>query len=130
MVKAITYILENDATVVTLCGLNAEGTKTKVYPVVVPNSEKSPYIAVRQIGKVEVGKECDYNYSIQVSSYHTTYDGVTALSAAVIAALKAQGSATVNGVSLAFVNYSNEIDEFDLEHSLYVKIATFDGIAD
>jgi len=41
-----------------------------------------------------------------------------------------QAIGTVNGVALAFVNFSNESDEFVNEHKLYAKISTFDGIAD
>ena len=132
MIKAITYILENNATVQGLVGNRVGGTTTdyKVFPVVVPESEKSPYIAVRLVAKTKQAKGCGYLYSVQTVSYHTTYDGVTALNNAVIAAIEGQASGTVNGVAFSFANFSNESDEFVNEHKLYAKISTFDGIAD
>lgn len=132
MVKAITYILENDATVASLCGQNAASTKTKVYPVAVPETEKFPYITVRQSAKSRIGKgSCGYSYSIQINSYHKSYDEVETLNNAIIAALDAQSSGTVNGVQYAFTNLSNEEDGFSKDGGdLFVKLLTVEGMAD
>lgn len=128
MVNAVTYILENNVTVASLCGTNAAGDKTKVYPVVVPSSEKAPYIAVRQSGRVSAGKNCGDVFTIEVISYETSYDRVTALNAAVISALEAQASATVNGVTFGYLNQVNEVDDFVKgDHDLFAKISTFEG---
>lgn len=128
MVKAITYILENNATVQGLVGNRVGGVTTdyKVFPVVVPESEVAPYIAVRLVGRTLQGKGCDYTYSVQTVCYHTTYDGVTTLNDAIISAIEGQAAATVNGVTFSFANFTNESDEYVKEHSLYAKISTFD----
>lgn len=132
MVKAITYILENDSTVQGIIGQNASGDKYKVYPVVVPQSEKEPYIIVRQSGKVATGKGCNsFDYIVEVLSYHTSYDNVTALAAAVKSALEGQGTTTINGVAFGFLNFTNEVDSFSVDHgNLYLKLQTFEGTSD
>ena len=130
MVNAVTYILENNSTVVTLCGTNLAATKTKVYPVVVPSSEKPPYIAVRQSGKTSAGRGCGYIFTIEVMCYETSYDRVAALSAAIKTALEGQASATVNGVSFAYLTQINESDDFVKgDHDLFAKISTYEGPA-
>ncbi len=131
MVKAITYILENDSTVQGIIGQNLAGDKYKVYPVVVPQSEKEPYVVVRQTGRVATGKGCNsYDYTIEVLSYHPSYDDATDLGNAVISALEAQAAGTVNSVAWAFINLTNEIDSFSADHgNCYVKLATFFGQA-
>lgn len=129
MVNAVTYILENNATVASLCGTNLAGAKTKVYPVVVPSSEKSPYIAVRQSGKTTLGKNCGDVYTIEVISYETSYDRVKALNDAVVSALEAQAAGTVNGYAFSYLNQINEVDDFVKgDHDLYAKISTFEGV--
>jgi len=134
MIKAITYILENDSTVASLCGMNAASVKTKVYPVIVPSSEVEPYIAVRLTSKKLIGKGCGYEYGFQVSTYATSYDAVTALNDAVVSALKNQAPATVNGVDIGWINFITEHDEFAVdrisityEHPVYMKVATFEA---
>jgi len=132
MVKAVTYILENDSTVQGLVGLNAANDKYKVYPVVVPQSEKEGYVVVRQSGRVKTGKGCNtWDYTIEVLSYHPSYDDATDLGNAVISALEAQIPASVNGVAWASIWLTNEVDSFSADHgNSYVKLATFNGQAD
>lgn len=136
MIKAVTYILENNVTVQGLVGLNIAGDKHKVYPVMVPVSEVEPYIAVRLVGKDLAGRGCGYIYRFQVSSYAESYDNVTTLNDAIVAALTAQASATVNGVTFSYLNFITEHDEFTtdrisvtFEHPLYMKVSTFEGHA-
>lgn len=121
MLKAITYILENDATVQGLVGLNKAGDKHKVYPVVVAETEAPPYIAARISGKVLGAKDCGYIYTIEVNSYHHSYDSVSALNQAVEDALLAELPGTVNGVNFGFVQIVSEADDFIKDHDLYVK---------
>src|SRR6478609_1389182 len=105
MVKAVTYILENDATVAGLVGQNAEASKAKVYPVAVPQSETGPYIIVRQSAKVAIGKGCNsFVYGIEVLSYALSYDDVTALNISVINAIQNTASGTVNSVAYGYLN--------------------------
>lgn len=132
MVKAVTYILENNSTVQDLVGQNVAGEKFKVYPVAVPQSETGPYIIVRQSAKVEIGKGCNsFVYGIEVLSYALSYDDVTALNIAVINALQNEASGTVNSVAYGYLNLTNEIDSFSADHgNQYIKISSFEGTAD
>lgn len=135
MIKAITYILENDVTVNSLVGNNDAGTKTKVYPVIAPSSEIEPYVTVRLTGKDSQGKgDCGYNYRFQVSSYATSYDDVTAINEAIISALINTSPGTINGISVGYINFITEHDEFSVdrisityEHPVYMKVSTFDA---
>jgi hypothetical protein len=129
MVNAVTYILDNNATVQSLVGLrDGATTDYKVFPVVVFESEKAPYIVVKQSGKVRTAKSCPPNYTIDVISYAGSYDAVNALNDACVSALEAQTAATVNGFTFSYLNVVNEVDgEYIREHNLYSKIATFEG---
>lgn len=129
MVNAVTYILDNSAAVQALVGLRSSGgSDYKVFPVVVFESEKAPYIVVKQSGKVRLGKNCAYTYTIDVISYAGSYDAVNALSDACVTALEAQAAATVNGFAFSFLSVVNEVDgEYIREHNLYSKVATFEG---
>lgn len=130
MVKAITYILENDATVQGLVGLKTHEDVTayhKIYPVVAPSTEVAPYCAVRLIGRTTIARDCDDVYQINVVSYATSYDAVTTLNAAVRSAIEGTAAATINGVAFGFANAVNEADDFVKENGLYAKITTFEA---
>lgn len=131
MVKAVTYILENNAGVQALVGLRSNAVDYKVYPVFVPESEKEPYIVVRQAGKVPKCKGSDnFDYTIEVLSYALSYDAVTTLADAVKSALEGQATTTVNNVAWGYLNFTNEVDSFSADHgNLFVKISTFEGTA-
>lgn len=130
MVDAVTYILENNATVQGLVGADTSTEQHKVFPVVVFETEKAPYIVVSQISQATVGKNCGYDYGIQVSSYHNSYDEVKALNLAVINAVTGEDAGTVNSENFSFMNFANSADGYDKDHNLYIKITTFQGIAD
>lgn len=134
MMNAVTHILKNDATVGSLVGNNAAGDKKKVYPVIVPSSEIEPYITVRIVDKRRPAKGCDYEYTVQVTSYDLNYDDVVTLNNAVISAIEGQASGTVNGYSFGYLNFVTEQDEYMVdriaithEHPLYAKTTTFVG---
>jgi hypothetical protein len=131
VVDAVTYILNNDATVQGLVGLNKEEDKYKIYPVVVPQSETAPYISARLSSKEPQGKEsgCGYLFTVTVSSYANSYDDVQALNVAVIAALLNQANGTVNGVDFGGLFFVNESDDYLREHNLFIKLTTFGGTA-
>ena len=132
MLKAVTYILENNSTVQGLVGnKTVDGLESyhKIYPVVAPSEEKDSYCVCRISGKAEISKGCDsYEYAIDVASYSTTYDAITALNAAVISALTDQASGTINGVDFSYLNFVNESDGYDVDRRLFFKVTTFNGI--
>jgi len=133
MLNAVNYILENNATVQTLVGSKTvEGLESyhKIYPVVAPAEEKDSYCVCRVSGKAETSKGCDtYEYLIDVASYATSYDNVTTLNAAVISALTVQASGSVNTVDFSYLNFVNEVDGYDVDRRLFIKITTFNGVA-
>lgn len=128
MVKAVTYILENDATVQELVGADPSGEQHKVYPVVSFEDNKIPYLIVSVVARPRMGKGCNFNYQIQVSSYAASYDEVTELNEAVISALEGQGTDNINGISFGYMNFITEADGvFDKDRMAYVKNAIFEG---
>ena len=133
MVKVVTYILENNATVQGLVGLRANpdtDVKHKVFPVVMSQDNKAPYIVVRLSSRARAAKNCDWTYGVQVVSYANSYDDVTALNEAVITAIENQARGTVNGETFGFMYCSGESDDYVKEHNLYAKITTFEGMAE
>lgn len=126
MLKAVTYILENDATLQTLIGANKANEKHKVYPVVVPETERAPYCVCRIVSKERVAKACGYIWNVEVTSYANSYDKVTEINDAVIDALESEPSGTVNGENYGWSVFSSESDQFDKDHDLYAKITTFE----
>lgn len=129
MIKAVTSILNNDATIQALIGLNSEGVKTKVYPVVVPNSEKSPYITVTLTSKTYLAKGCSYSYGFQVNCWDVNYDKAIEIADAVTSVLTGCGSGSVNGYNVSFINFTSESDTFDKDYNLFGKIVSFEGVA-
>jgi hypothetical protein len=125
MLKAVTYILENDATVQAAVGLNKAGDKHKVYPVVIPETEVAPYVVCRISGKTTSAKNCGYIYNVEVIAYHYSYDDVSALMEAVEDALLSESPGTVNDVQFGFAQLLNESDDFVKDHDLYSKTSTF-----
>lgn len=134
MVDAATYILRTNATVQGLVGTKTPtdvSSYAKIFPVVAPSEEKAPYIIVRLSGKTPQGKNCDFEYSVDVISCATSYDSVTALNEAAVNALTGQAQGTVNGVSFGYLNIANEVDgAFEREGYVYTKTTTLTGMAD
>ncbi len=104
--RAINYILINDATVSALVGQNVAGDRAKVYPIVVPEYETAPYVAVSVIGRTVVAKGCADVFSVQVVSYHTQEEGCMELHEACKNALLTAPAATYNGFELSLINFT------------------------
>lgn len=126
MLKAITYILENDPTIQSIVGSNSTASKHKIYPVVVPESEKAPYCVARVSGREMMGKNCSYKWNIEVTSYHTSYDYLDDLNEAVINAILNESAGTINNENFGFAVLISEIDGYNSDHSLYMKATTFE----
>lgn len=127
MIKAITYILENDSNVASLVGNNAANDKTKVYPVVVPSSEKAPYIAVRMTSRSLLAKGCSFLYGFEVICYANSYDDVSEIEDVVTTCLTGYTPGNVNGFTIGRINFTNESDDFVKEHNLFVKVLSFES---
>ena len=131
MIKAITYILNTDATFQTLVGQNAAATKYKAYPVIAPQNELVPYSVVRLTGKEllhkgrSAGGRNSYLCSFLVASYEHNYDDVDILDNAVIEALVPYRG-TVNGVEVSFMEFISSSDDYvEAYGGLYVRNSTF-----
>ncbi len=127
MIKAITYILNNDSNVQSLLGRNEADSKYKVYPSVVPQTEIAPYIAVRKTAGVNIHKQStDQEGQFDVYSYCKTYDETEALETEVIRALVGI-SGSQNSVSISFINQVNSRDDHVLigGELLYSRVTTF-----
>jgi hypothetical protein len=130
MMNAVTYILENDATVQGLVRVNSRDDKHKIYPVAVPESETHPFVVCRILNAPRTGKSCYYSYSVQVMVFHDSYDDMNTLSVAVRNALEGQAAGTVNGVDFSYLNYSDQSDDYSKDRSLFFRAYVFEGIAD
>lgn len=135
MVKGITHILTNNATVQNLVGRNAEDDKYKVFPVIVPHPEKHPYVVVRSNGRTPFGEgKCadnTFTYSYEVHSFHKNYEDAEALDTSVCEALALDNGGTYNGVEFqeirAIVRGADGDYVKDYE-GLYHKVSTFEAI--
>lgn len=125
MMNAVISILENDASVQSVIGQNALGSKYKIYPVVAPETERAPYCVCRIFSKEEGAKDCGYIWTFEVSTYATSYDTVTTINEYVIDALKSESPGVINGDDFGWALFDNEVDDFEKDHDLYVKRTTF-----
>jgi hypothetical protein len=135
MVKAITYILANDATVVSLVGENGAENTAKVYPVIATQSEKYPFIVVRQAARqpeyCRGQRPTTFNYKYDVAIIAKDYDELDALQVAVIDAIENKSiSAAINGVRFTDrIRNTNAIDvEYIEKYECYERVLSFDGV--
>lgn len=130
MIKGVINILITDTGVQALVGLNAAGDKRKVYPVVCPQDEKAPYIAVRQTGMDLAAKGyADWNFQFAVVSYATSYDDCFALDMAVLNSF-INVTGTYENIVVSYINpVTLGVDGYTQDHGgLYFKTSTFSGI--
>jgi len=121
MVKAITYIISNNATAAALIENNSAGTTAKVYPVIATQREIYPFVNVRQSGRTP--EECrgqrptTFNYTYEVTVYAEDYDQAGDIAEAIIDALEdANISSPINGVT-----FTDRIRNTDMVDADYVE---------
>lgn len=120
MVTGVIDLLIADATIQGIVGLNSDGDKYKVYPVIAPQKEKYPYIIVRQVSKIRIGKGCPYSGGVEVTSVHKSYDEVVECDDAVISLLDGNGDIVLTSGGLdGWVQADGD--------GLYTRISTFEG---
>lgn len=130
MIKGVINILITDGGVQALVGQNAAEEKYKVYPVVCPQEEKAPYIAVRQTGMELAAKGyTDWNFQFAVVSYATSYDECFALDMAVLNAF-INVTGTYENTIVSYINpVSLGVDGYTQDHGgIYYKTSTFSGV--
>jgi hypothetical protein len=136
MVKAITYILNQDSGVQSLVRQNKASTKYKNYPGVAPIQEEAPYTITRLASKPPLA-ECKGNIpkeflpTYEVFVYTKSYDDTEILSHAVVRAIERVESAQVNGVSFTDIRYLNSRDQIVMVEGdskvLYGRVITFEA---
>jgi hypothetical protein len=130
MIKAIIDILNKSSHVTNAVGLNSEGNKAKVYPVVTPQSESAPFVNVRESGRDAIqckgSATTEYNYSISVVCYAESYEEVNNIADAVQLSLDNQ-KGTFGGQNVKSMKYQSRQDSFDQAAQLYVKDITITG---
>jgi hypothetical protein len=134
MTEAIVAILIADNNLQTLIGQNKAEDKYKVYPVVVPQGEAHPYIAVKTTARPPV--ECKgqrpsaFTPSTTVYCYAQNYETVLAIESAVIDALDRKDSGAYGGINLAELHYVNSGEDFVQTNDgvgLYVRMPQFEA---
>lgn len=134
MVKGITHILKNNATVQGLIGQNARGDKYKVFPVVCPTPDVAPYLVVKMTGRTPIdckgGAATTFIYSYDVYSFHHNYDTAVTIAEAVEDALAIPDGGTYNSVVFDDIRYTNRSEGYDKEFSLYAQISSFEAQVD
>ena len=132
MVKAITYILKNDATVGALVGNNAAGGKKKIYPMYATQKEDWPIVTVWEVSRV--GEQCkgskttSFRYGYDIHAFALSYDAVTALCEAIEDALEdANVTSPINGVQFTtkIVNTNRRDGAYLEDYKVYSKILSF-----
>ncbi len=133
MVKAITYILNNDATVESLVGLNTAGTKSKIYPMFATQKEDFPLITVWEVSRIpeqcKGQRSTSFRYGYEVHVFAPTYDGLNAICVAVSNALEDNSTTPVNGVDFQskIVNTNRRDGVYLEDYKVYSKILSFEA---
>lgn len=135
MVKGITYILVNDSTVASLVGENGENDTAKVYPVIATQTERYPFIVVRQTARTPEfcrgQRPTTFNYRYEVTIVAKDYDELDALQDAVIDAIENKAISTaINGVT--FTDRIRNTNSFDIDYleayECYGRVLVFEGV--
>jgi hypothetical protein len=134
MVKGITHILKNNSTVQGLIGQNSRGDKYKVFPVVCPTPEVSPYHVVKMTGRTPIdckgGAATTFTYSYDVYSFDKNYDTTVTMAEAAESALALPDGGTYNSVKFDEIRYTNRVEGYDKEFGLFAQISSFEAQVD
>ena len=134
MVKAITYILKNDANVLALVGLNAVSSKAKIYPMYATQKEDFPLVTVWEMSRV--GEQCkerkttSFRYGYDIHAFALSYDAVTEICEAIEDALEdANVTSPINGVQFTtkIVNTNRRDGAYLEDYKVYSKILSFEA---
>jgi hypothetical protein len=127
MIQGVIQILLDASAVTSEVGNNKGNHKPKIYPVVCPQPEESPYITVSKIStnpdgcKVSTLDEVNFT----VLHYSKNYNKADAMHEATRAALEVIQDHTELGFEFADIRFVTDRDLFDNEAQLYVRQADY-----
>jgi len=136
MTQGIIDILIDDSTVQRLVGQNAAENKYKVYPLVVPQDEKPPYIVVKLASKPAIPckgqRPTSFQPTANVFCYAVNYEETLALETAVINALDGLTAGTYNGINFSYLRYVDTSEDYINTDGtgLYVRLPLFEAQTD
>lgn len=132
MTNGVIDILINDSTIQTLVGEDKQGDTYKVYAVLCPQPEQHPYIVIRINSEEPIecmdGPSSDSTYSFSVYCFGSSYEAISAISAAVKLVLN-RYTGSADGVQFEEIRYVTMRDE-GVEvagNVLYSRVLTFDA---
>lgn len=131
MTSGVIEILRESTEVQVLAGLNGLGTKYKIYPVVVPQGEKPPYITVYKptndpLTSVTKDLVSSLDYPrVQINCWAVNFRDTELMFEAVRSALDNQSSVTDAGYTFNRIWLADDREGFDPETNLYSHTATF-----
>lgn len=137
MTEGVVAILIADTNVQQLVGENKARDKFKVYPVVVPQGESHPYVAVKMTSRPPM--ECKgqrpsaFMPTVNVFCYAQNYEDALDIEAAVIDALDNKEGGVYGGQSLRYLRYTNSAEDFIQTNDglgLYVRTPQFEAQED
>ena len=118
MTNGIITILISDSNIQALAGIKqaANVSEYKVFPLVVTEGTKPPYIVVRTISKPPIPckgtRVSSFQPTAQVSCYCKTFEEALALEAAVIDALDNKSAGTYNGINISYLRYVDRSEDW------------------
>jgi len=131
MTSGFTEILKDNTGVQAVVGLNGEGTKYKVFPVIAPQSENPPYITVFQsqndaLPSLTKKEESQLDYPVvTVNCWAKNFRTAELMGEAVRAAVDNQGFDTDAGYLFNRVWMIDDRDGYDQDRKMHVHIQTF-----
>jgi hypothetical protein len=132
MTEGLIQLLVNNNTVQTLVGQNARADKYKIYPLVVPQPEKPPYITVQMTTRTAVpckgGRPTAFITQANISCYTVNYDDCRTLATACADAVDGQ-TYTGDDYSLVEIYQTDESESWiDTDGlGLYVRTLTIEA---
>lgn len=131
MTSGFTEILKDNPGVQVVVGLNGEGTKYKVFPVIAPQDEKPPYITVFQnqndaLASLTKKEESQLDYPrVTVNCWAKNFRTAELMGEAVRAAVDNQGFDTDAGYLFNRIWMIDDRDGYDQDRKMHVHIQVF-----
>lgn len=131
MITGIKEILDANATVTGLVGMNSRENKPKIYWVVCPETEKVPYVILSILGNSPNNNKDDSStlddLKFAAFIYTTNPESAEEISEAIRAALELK-NVTAGGKLYYRIRYVSENDGFDKDANLPYRVASYSAL--